>query len=463
VRRLFLSLAVFLSVLVVPIALVADVVALQNVRMWKAPDHTRLVFDLSGPVEHRIFELKDPDRLVIDVPSASLLRALPAMSFDGPVVKDIRTGKFDGALRIVLDLKYRGASRAFLLKPFGDYGYRLVLDLDHPGAETSVAAEASSDAAPPAAPAPELVTQAPPQAEPRRPARDHLVIAIDAGHGGEDPGAIGRRYRTREKDVVLAIARYLQEKIDRDPQMKAVMVRDGDYYVSLNQRRRVAHKARADLFISIHADSLPGSRARGASVYALSQRGATSSQARILAERENSSDLIGGISINDKDPIVKSVLYDLAQTSQIMASLDFGRDLLKGLESAGPIHVSSVGQAGFAVLKSPDIPSVLVETAFISNAADEKRLRTRRYQKDIADGIYDGIKRFVKRKGLQPSPYAVPTRTVESGGARRTHRVRRGDSLTAIAARYDVSVDAIRLANDLDSNRIQVGASLLIP
>ncbi len=365
-------------------------VAVHNLRQWRAPDHTRLVFDLSGPLEHRVFVLTDPDRVVIDLDDAELSSPLPELDSSGSLLAAVRTGKPEGGtLRIVLDLKAPAQPRTFVLGPAGQYGHRLVIDL-----LDSNAVEEESKAA--------LQPESPPVREPKRaPARPAapkaFVVAIDAGHGGEDPGALGRRYRTREKDVTLAIARELARLVNQKPGMRALLIRDGDYYVGLQNRFSKARAHRADLFISIHADAVPGRQASGSSVYALSEKGATDAMARQLAEKENAADLIGGVTLNDKDEVLAKVLLDLSHTKTIQDSLMFGGDLLSELRRVGPIHTTHVRQAGFAVLKAPDIPSVLIETAFISNPAEEKKLRSARFQRQMAQGIFQGIERYAVR------------------------------------------------------------------
>ncbi|MFQ6021174.1 MAG: N-acetylmuramoyl-L-alanine amidase [Acidiferrobacterales bacterium] len=415
-------------------------VSVKNLRMWRAPDHTRLVFDLSGLLEHRLFALRNPDRIVIDMKNARLSGALPELDLSGPFLAGVRTGSHgDNGLRVVLDLKRPARPRTFVLKPYSPYGHRLVIDL-YDG---------------------NTIKQGPP-AQPRgaKSKRKDLLIAIDAGHGGEDPGAIGRRYRTREKNVVLAIARQLKKLVAAAPGMRALMIRDGDYYVTLKRRFEKARRYEADLFISIHADALPGKRARharGASVYALSQRGATSALAKMVADRENASDLIGGVSLSDKDDLLAKVLLDLSQTATIGSSLELGSDVLSELGRIGAVHSRGVQQAGFAVLKAPDMPSILVETAFISNPTEEKKLRSKAYQRKLARGIFSGIKRYVSRNKLKQRHQAVAT----SGS--RVHVVQPGDTLSAIAKTYGVHVDALRFANNLKGSQLRVGRRLVIP
>lgn len=384
-RTAFLFSLLYLSSVVAEAA-----VAVQNLRQWRAPDHIRLVFDLSGPLEHRLFVLSDPDRVVVDLDDAEWNGAMPELDFTGSLLTAVRTGKSDGGrLRIVLDLKSAAQPRSFVLGPAGQYGHRLVIDLID-----GKAAEEDSKAA--SEPAVEPVRE-PKKAPARVPAPKSFVVAIDAGHGGEDPGALGRRYRTREKDVTLAIARELARLVNQKRGMRAVLIRDGDYYVGLRNRFVKARSHRADLFISIHADAVPGRQASGSSVYALSEKGATDAMARQLAERENAADLIGGVTLSDKDEVLAKVLLDLSHTKTIQDSLMFGTDLLSELRRVGPVHGGQVRQAGFAVLKAPDMPSVLIETAFISNPAEEKKLRSAQFQREMAKGIFQGIQRYVAR------------------------------------------------------------------
>ncbi len=411
-------------------------ITVDNLRQWRAPDHTRLVFDVSGPLEHRLFTLSDPHRIVIDMEGATLSAPLPDLDTSGPLLAAVRSGRPEnGTLRIVLDLKAETRPRTFVLQPAGQYGHRLVIDLYDP--------KSADEEAKPVAP--------PPAAAPKTAAPRPLVIAIDAGHGGEDPGAIGRRYRTREKDVTLAIARELARKVAQTPGMRAVLIREGDYYVSLRDRFQKARAKRADIFVSIHADAVPGRQAYGSSVYALSEKGATDAMAKFLADKENAADLIGGVSLNDKDDMLAKVLLDLSHTKTIHDSLALGDDLLGELKHVGPVHHQRVRQAGFMVLKSPDIPSVLVETAFISNPTEEKKLRSSKFQRHLADGIYKGIRRFAAR--LTPAPVT----------ASRSHLVRTGETLATIARKYDVRVERLRVANNIDNGEPLVGSRLQIP
>ncbi|HSC08680.1 MAG TPA: N-acetylmuramoyl-L-alanine amidase [Steroidobacteraceae bacterium] len=348
----------------------ARAVEIRDVRLWAGPDHTRVVVELSGPATHNLFKLHNPERVVVDVADASLVATQAAPAGQG-LVRQVRFGtRDDGSLRVVLDINGDVQSKSFAVAPNESYGHRLVIDL-----------------APAGEPAPVRIEHAP-QDE----ARD-LVIAVDAGHGGDDPGAIGRG-GTREKDVALAIARALAQRIDREPGMKAVLVRDGDYYVAHRDRMRKARDQRADLFVSIHADSIRDRAVSGSSVYILSPRGASDEASRWLAERENASDLIGGVSLDDKDNVLASVLLDLSQTASISASMTAAERVLVELNRVGVVRKPMVQQAGFLVLKSPDIPSMLIETAYISNPGEEKRLKDRRHQEKLANAIHGGIRGY---------------------------------------------------------------------
>jgi len=432
--------------LLASVATWADPVAVRDVRVWRAPDHTRIVFDLSGPLEHRLFTLQDPHRIVVDMDNARLTEPLKDVDTGGPLLAAMRVGQpEEGPLRIVLDLKAEARPRSFVLTPAGPYGHRLVLDLqDVRPAEEEIARPE---------PAPRTPT-------PARPVARDFVVAIDAGHGGEDPGAQGRRYRTREKDVTLAIARELAGLVAREPGMRPVLIRDGDYYVSLRSRYEKARRQRADVFVSIHADAVPGRQAYGSSVYVLSEKGASNVMARLLADKENASDLIGGVSLNDKDDMLAHVLLDLTHNKTKQDSHGMAADILAELRRVGPVHMGNVAQAGFAVLKAPDIPSVLVETAFISNPSEEKKLRTPAFQQQLAAGIFRGVKSHLARA---PVPSPSPVQAAAPAEPARQHVVRKGESLTSIARQYNIHVDALRFLNDLRDADLQVGLRLLIP
>ena len=375
-----------------------------SARIWPAQDYTRLTLESKSALRHNLFTLSNPERLVIDLEgievNAVLNTLVSKVSNDDPYISSLRVGRFKpGVVRLVLDLKAQVKPQLFNLKPVGEYGHRLVLDI-YPAVpsdplmalvENKLAPEpASENASPPSSPVPEAVSPTTTFPEMRN---RILVVAVDAGHGGEDPGAIGRR-GTREKDVTLAIARKLRQQIDATPGMKAVMIRDGDYFIPLMGRVEKARRAHADLFISIHADAFIKAHARGSSVFALSERGATSASANWLAKKENEADLIGGVNLAVKDPYLARTLLDLSQTATISDSMKLAKHVLNQLGEINSLHRGRVEQAGFAVLKSPDIPSILVETAFISNPTEEKRLRDEAYQDKMADAILSGVKRY---------------------------------------------------------------------
>jgi len=411
----------------------------QGLRLWAAPDHTRVVFDISAPITHKIFSLRNPDRLVIDVPDTVTSKGLDIRNKRGGIIKGVRTGKRGKGVRIVLDLTQPARPNSFILKPGGQYGHRLVVDLQDPDAKKQ-----SRQKLPPEA------TKTRP-ASAQKPRLRDLVIAIDAGHGGEDPGATGRG-GTREKDVVLSIAKRLAALIKKEPGMRPVLIRKGDYYVGLRQRSNKARQQNADLFISIHADSFRDRRVRGSSVYVLSQRGASSEMARWLAEKENSADLAGGVSLDDKDKLLAEVLLDLSQTATNEASVDVAENMFQELQRLGKTHKRSVQRAGFMVLKSPDIPSVLVETAFITNSAEERKLRDRHHQEALARAMFRGILRYFTTH-QPPGTHLIA----------REHKIKRGDTLGDIALHYQVSLNSLKGYNRLKSDRVRVGQILRIP
>jgi len=406
----------------------------QGARLWAAPDSTRVVFDISGPVEHRLFTLKNPDRLVIDLPNAVIDDKLKKTLTSGGMVKSLRSGPRNKKdLRLVLDLKAPVKPRSFVLKPNEQYGHRLVIDLFKAGtASKSV---------------PKKAVTRPKQF------RD-LVIAIDAGHGGEDSGARGKK-GTREKDAVMAIARRLADLVRKEPGMKPVLIRDGDYYIGLRKRIEKARKHRADLFISIHADAFRDRRVQGSSVYVISRRGASSEMARWLAARENAADLVGGVSLDDKDDLLAEVLLDLAQSATLEVSNEVADNVLTEMMRIGKMHKKRVQHAGFVVLKSPDIPSLLVETAFISNPTEEKRLKSSKHQQRVARAIMNGIRRY-----FVANP---PEGTRLAKANIRKHVIQRGDTLSRIAQRYGVSMTTLRVSNRLSDDRLLVGKVLKIP
>jgi N-acetylmuramoyl-L-alanine amidase len=463
-----------------------------SLRLGQNEGQVKVVLDLGGPVKAKYFTLANPNRFVIDLLGTVRTGSQPAINFSNTPIKKIRAGIRKGNdLRIVIDLKQVVKGKAFVIPPSGKRGHRLVVELsgykpvqvakikkptakkavktapkrlvktNKPTKKIAKAVTRQSYKAPV-----KKVTKLKPQesqkiANPARqikkkvvvvnePVRD-IVVAIDAGHGGIDPGAKGYK-GTREKDVVLAIARKLADRIRREPGMKPVLVRDGDYFISLRNRIGKARAHRADMFISIHADAFPDRRAKGSSVYALSSNGATTEAARVLANRENDSDLIGGVSLDDKDALLASVLLDLSQSATIDASLDVAGRVLKGLKGVGKVHKRRVEQASFAVLKSPDMPSILIETAFISNPREERNLRSNQYQDKLAGAMMSGIR-----------SYFISNPPPGSRLAALEHVAQRGETLSGIASHYSIRLKTLRLANNLNNDRLRVGQVLQIP
>ena len=407
-----------------------------GVRVWSGPEATRVVLDLSAPADHRVFSLSNPNRIVIDLPRTSLPRPLALPEAKG-YVSTVRTGRRPGGeLRVVLDLKQAVQPKSFMLPPNEQYGHRLVIDLEPAGGD--------------------FVRRAPISA----PGGRDVVVVIDAGHGGEDPGASGRR-GIREKDVVLAIARRLASELERQPGVRPVLTRDGDYFVDLNRRREIAREVQADLFVSVHADAYRDPRASGATVYVLSDKGASDEVARRLAARENASDLIGGVSLADKDPVLRQVLLDLSQNAAISASTTAGERLIDRLGTVTTMRKRQVQRAQFLVLKSPDVPSVLIETAYISNPSQEAALDDSNYQAQLARALYAGILDFFQTNAPPDSYLALnPGRRII---VPVQHVIGRGDTLSGIAERYNVSLPSLKQSNSLKSDVIRVGQVLTIP
>ena len=380
-----------------------------SARIWPAQEYTRLILESPSPIAHQMMLLKDPQRLVLDLegvePDGELAQLVQRLRPSDPHIRSIRLSRFrPGIVRLVLDLKDEVQPQIFALTPVGEYGHRLVLDIYPLTPPDPLMALLETDTKTGKSGAPDVQADKPKSRDSDQPAprdrskaapasRRPIIVALDPGHGGEDPGAIGRR-GTREKNVTLAIARKIRALIDREPGMRTMLTRDDDYFVPLNVRVEKARRVRADLFVSIHADAFTTPTARGSSVFALSEHGATSSAARWLAQRENEADLIGGVNLDNRDPILAKTLLDLSQTAQISDSLRVGRSVLEGIGAINPLHKGSVEQAGFAVLKAPDIPSILVETAFISNPDEELKLRSDRHQQQFAVSIVGGIKHY---------------------------------------------------------------------
>jgi N-acetylmuramoyl-L-alanine amidase len=432
-QRLLLIVLLMLA----PLAARADT-TVENIRIWDESGKTRVVLDLSRPAEHSIFTLRGPDRLVVDLKDGRLAESLTRMPTGVGSVRSIRSGvRANGQLRVVLDLNDDVRSRSFTAGPNSQYGDRLVIDLQKTGSLHTVKRAS----------------------EGYRPGRD-VVIAIDPGHGGHDPGAIGKG-RTREKDVALAISRQLAARINAEQGMHAVLVRNGDYYVDHRRRTAIARENDADLFVSIHADAVDDRRVSGATVYALSLKGASDEEARLLAERENAAVSVGGVSLDDKDRVLASVLLDLSQNAALSASLEVGDSVVGELARIGKVRRRAVQQAGLLVLKSPDMPSILVETAYISNPTEERKLADSTHQARLANAILAGVRSYFY---TNPPPDTLIAMNVRKTPAQQVRYViTPGDTLSGIAARYNVSPSAIRSANRLNGDNIRVGQTLSIP
>lgn len=407
-----------------------------GIRFWQDPEKTRLVFDLGASVKYQVDTLANPYRLSIDINKGSLKTDIGKITLPNKLVKKIRHSQTKDNLRVVLDLKNDVVAKDFTLKPFQNYGHRLVIDLREKGAKKQVVKTAESAI--------------------KNKDRD-IIIAIDAGHGGEDPGAIGKK-GTREKNVTLAVAKRLSTMINAEKGFKAYLTRSGDYYVGLEKRTKLARQQKADLFISLHADGFTDSRVKGASVWVLSSRGADSEMGKWLEQREKSSDLLGGVeSLQNKDPLVAKVLLDLSMHYSVGASIKAAEKVRHQLSrKMAKMHGRGLRKAAFMVLRMPDIPAMLVEMAFISNPTEEKRLKTVAEQKKISKAIIAGVKAYFRDNPPDGSYYA-------SLGKSRSYKVKRGDTLSQIAASFGVSQRRLKSHNKLKSDNLRIGQTLAIP
>jgi N-acetylmuramoyl-L-alanine amidase len=409
----------------------------ENVRIWSENDKTRVVLDLSRPVDHNIFTLRGPDRLVIDLKDSRLAKSLTQLPKGAGAIRSIRSAiRSNGQLRVVLDLNQGVRSRSFKAGPNSQYGDRLVIDLTRAGNLEPV--KRASEA--------------------YRPGRD-IIVAIDAGHGGYDPGAIGRR--SKEKDLVLAISRELERRVNAEPGMSAVMIRDRDVYIDHRDRIAKARQHKADLFISIHADAFDDARANGASVFALNLKGANDEAALQLDRRDSAPVSVGGVSLHDKDEVLASVLFDLSQNAALSASLDVGSKVSREMSKVAKMHSKQVKQKSLLVLKAADMPSILVETGFISNSSEENKLRDKGHQRRLASAVLAGVRSYFYANPPSDTQIAMDLRRTPASRVR--HVIARGDTISEIAERYNVSPAAIRRANKLSTNKIRVGQTLSIP
>jgi N-acetylmuramoyl-L-alanine amidase len=431
---------------------VAAQVAVSALDYRKQDNQVRLILDASGPVEHSLFMLDNPDRLVVDLKNARMDARLPRPSGSDPYVRKVRAGIRNGYdLRIVVDLKQKVSPKSTVTEMRGKDGQKIVIEFNQGQGKRKSA-----------------VTRGPTTmvAQPRSTARPtksiaaagrDVVIAVDAGHGGKDPGAMGPK-GTREKDVTLAIARKLAAQINAQDGMRAVLVRQDDRFIRLRDRMSIARKHHADLFVSIHADAFRDPRVRGSSVFTLSRRGASSEAARWLAAKENAADLVGGVSLDDKDDLLASVLLDLSQSATLQAGGEVAESVFAKLRKVGRVHGNQVQQAGFMVLKSPDIPSMLIETAFISNPQEERNLKDARHQRRMASAISAGIRAY-----FHGSPPIGSKLAMQMKNKGKKHEVSRGETLSEIAEQYNVSMSEIRSYNTLRGDQLRVGQTLIIP
>jgi N-acetylmuramoyl-L-alanine amidase len=422
-------------------SLAAEKIKINHMRVSVSESQYRFVFDLSDTTPYKYFILDKPDRVVLDIINAKLATELINNALHNTPVKLIRSNESKEKLRLVFDLKSKVGVNAFLLKPSGPYGERLVLDLETKEKQSTKSPTAT-------VPLPEV--RVPKKTMELR----DVVIVIDPGHGGKDPGASGKQ-GTNEKHVVLAIAKNLQKQLNNTSGYKAVLTRGQDNYIPLRGRLRLAREGKADMFISIHADAFINNKAHGASVFALSERGASSEAARWLAEKENYSEL-GGVDLDNKSDVLRSVLLDLSQTATVAASLRLGDNVLRQLGTVTALHNKKVEQAGFVVLKSPDIPSILIETGFISHSNEEKLLSNKAYQEKLARAIANGIRQYFKQYAPQGTLQAADKQE-------KSYRVVAGDTLSSIAHKFHVSVAALQAANKLSGQTIRKGQVLKIP
>ena len=379
-------------------------------RVWPSNEYTRFTIESTDYIKNDQSILKNPDRVVIDLKSINInnsLKDLSKVDFkDNSSISGVRVAQYDpGTVRIVVDLRHESKIKIFSLKPFKSYGHRLVVDVYHEEDEIAhllkqLQAKAGDDQKDNSQKVEDEKTnlttkEEPKEEQPKEAEQAKIVVAIDAGHGGEDPGARGSS-GTKEKDITLAIAKKLRDAINKEPNLQGVLIRDGDYFIPLAKRVAKARKLEADLFVSIHADAFTKKSVKGSSVFALSERGASSAFAKFIANKENESDLIGGVSIDDKHPVLAQTLLDLSLSATINDSMKLGRYVLDEMGKVNTLHKKYVEQAGFAVLKAPDIPSILVETAFISNPKEEKNLRSESFQIKLAESVVKGIKTYLK-------------------------------------------------------------------
>jgi len=415
------------------VAKAAAATNVKDIRLSSHDGYLRLVFDLDKSVDHSIFTLNKPERIVLDLKNTKMVHGMVDRVGANSMIRRIRSGvQNNDDLRVVFDLQHEVKPRSFILGPSAKSGHRLVLDLHTEKANAAVTKKT----------------------EPTKKQLRDVIIAIDAGHGGRDPGATGKK-GTKEKTVTLQMAQRLQKQINQQKGMKAVLTRKNDRYMRLRDRIHKARDYHADMMISLHADSFPDPRARGSSVYALSVDGASSETAKLLAEKENAADMLfGDVNLAVEDEMVKEVLFDLSLTGNIQSSLDIGDEILQQIKHVNRVHKKQVQQAGFAVLKAPNIPSVLLEAAFISNPREEKNLKSSAHQEKVANAVSKGVTNYFARK--------APPGTWLSASAAE-YKVRSGDTLDGIAKKYQTSVENLRARNAMYTSSLNAGQVLKIP
>lgn len=427
---------------------------IRDLRVWRSPDYTRVVIDVDNRVEYSVFVLENPHRVVIDVSDSRLFADVSQVDLaDSPVTSVRSAVRNQHDTRIVLDMDGPVNPTSFTLPPNEEFGDRLVVDLYDLGAE------------PPARPAETAPVSPAERQTVSSSARRNIVVAIDAGHGGDDPGAIGYDGRIREKDVALAISRAVYERLRNIPGYEPVMIRQGDYYVRLQQRPQLARQNRADIFLSIHADSFSTSRAEGVTVYALSQTIAEDENIRRVAEKENSADLLGGVSgdtsLKNFEDDLALTLLDLSMAWSIEQSVAAGSYILNAMGSVARLRRDVPQQGNLWVLRSPDIPSLLIETGYLSNPTEARRLNSADYQRRLADAIVQGVMNYFYER--PPEGTLVAWQKANNQGPDRQYVVQRGDSLSLIAQRHNVNVSQLRAANSLRGDVVQLGQTLTIP
>lgn len=480
-----------LLMLVVQLVSVAEAANINGVRLWRAPDHTRLVLDLDAPVQHSLSLQNQPAQLIIDIPGANLKASLADLPLANTPITAVRAQTTANSFKLILDLHATVKPNSFALKRIGSMHDRLVIDLYDQVLDPKLQTEDTLPVAdsvitqnPPVTqtnPTPAQLPSSGAQSE-KKPttapaAKRKIVIVVDAGHGGEDPGAIGPK-RVREKDITLSISKELVALINAQPGYVGKLTRSTDYFIPLKKRRDIARTHKADLFISIHADAFAKPSAKGASVFALSRTGATSETARFLAQRENESDLIGGvgsISLDDKDEVLAGVLVDLSMTATLNSSLQVGHQVLTSMGGLTHLHKRRVEQAGFMVLKAPDVPSILVETGFISNPDEARKLNTPAYRKQMANAIFKGVKQYfaqhppadvhesVTTSATPATQNPVVTNSSATKVSDKIHLVVKGDTLSSISLRYNVKTRRIMEYNNMKTNVVKLGQKLKIP